>query len=395
MQKSQREHELCRGTARSTDCGRKYWVAWELGELGAAAPPEPVLSPPDFCDEARALPLAPGRAPVRGLGDLIANGIKAATFGLVKPCGGCQKRAAFLNRVFPFAYKPGDPPEFVTTARLMEDVRQLVSGLPPNTSEIIGIARSGVCVAGMVAMLMHRPLLIFRQSTGDLVPAGNGWRLTGNTSCDGPAVVIDDTVMTGNSFKHSLPIIRKDRPTALAAAVYVNPAARVKPDIWARDLPWPHLLEWNLFNSIMTPSIAVDFDGILCRDCPPESDDDGQRYLEFLQHAPPQYYVRRVHIPLIVTARLEKYRPQTMDWLARNGMAVDRLVMGPWQDNHERQRADVAAFKAEHFDRFRKQSHKIQPPMFIESDARLAQRIAELTPGGVVVCPAAGRCFKS
>lgn len=36
-----------------------------------------------------------------GLGDLVADGIKAATFGLVKPCGGCQKRQEALNKLLP------------------------------------------------------------------------------------------------------------------------------------------------------------------------------------------------------------------------------------------------------------------------------------------------------
>src|SRR5690606_15176720 len=118
--------------------------------------------------------------------------------------------------------------------------------------------------------------------------------------------------------------------SAIAAAVYVNPFARVKPDVWVRDLPWPHLLEWNLFNSVLSPSMAVDFDGILCHDCPPQDDDDGPRYARFLREVQPLYVMRKTVVQLIVTARLEKYRPQTLDWLARHGIAVKTLVMGPW-----------------------------------------------------------------
>jgi hypothetical protein len=39
----------------------------------------------------------------RGLGDSVANAIKRATFGLVKPCGGCAKRQAALNKAFPYS----------------------------------------------------------------------------------------------------------------------------------------------------------------------------------------------------------------------------------------------------------------------------------------------------
>lgn len=36
--------------------------------------------------------------PSRGLGDTFAKGIRMVTLGLVKPCGGCKKRQAALNR---------------------------------------------------------------------------------------------------------------------------------------------------------------------------------------------------------------------------------------------------------------------------------------------------------
>jgi hypothetical protein len=37
----------------------------------------------------------------RGLGDVVARGIRTATFGLLKPCGGCKQRQATLNHLFP------------------------------------------------------------------------------------------------------------------------------------------------------------------------------------------------------------------------------------------------------------------------------------------------------
>jgi hypothetical protein len=36
-----------------------------------------------------------------GLGDIAAASIKFATFGLVKPCGGCKERQAALNSILP------------------------------------------------------------------------------------------------------------------------------------------------------------------------------------------------------------------------------------------------------------------------------------------------------
>src|SRR5688572_11825772 len=49
--------------------------------------------------------VAPAIAPVksRGVGDTVAKTIQKATFGLVKPCGGCKQRQAKLNAWFPYA----------------------------------------------------------------------------------------------------------------------------------------------------------------------------------------------------------------------------------------------------------------------------------------------------
>lgn len=345
--------------------------------------------------------------PSRGLGDTVA---KFTTKIGIRPCGGCKQRQGVLNRLVPFQRKAPAParnsrspwivapgtPRFITTAQLMDDAKTLASKLPADTVEIIGIARSGLCVATMVAMLLHRPLNIFRQSKNDLIEGGNGWRLSGGVGAGvgkGTTVVIDDTCMTGNSFKHVMPLVRQQRPNAVSAAVYVNPSARQKPDLWAVDLPWPHLLEWNLFNSVLSPAMAVDFDGILCHDCAPQDDDDGPRYANFLETVRPLYLSRKVAVPLIVTARLEKYRPQTMAWLARHGVTVRNLVMGPWANNAERARGDVAGYKATHFAEFLKKHRGIKPALFVESDRRQAERIAQISKG-LVVCPAAGRCFK-
>lgn len=216
--------------------------------------------------------------------------------------------------------------------------------------------------------------------------------LTGNVDDSGPVVVVDDTVLTGNSLKQVMPIVQKSYPDVVTAAVYANPNAKKRPDIYARELPWPHVLEWNLFNSILTPNLCVDMDGILCRDCLPGEDDDGEKYAGFLRDASLLYPIRRTPIPMIVTARLGKYRRETEAWLAKHGIQCDELVMGPWSSLSERHRADLAGYKAEHFTRFLKRKRRLRPAMFVESDPRLAPRIAELS-GGIVVCPAAGRCY--
>jgi len=318
----------------------------------------------------------------------------------VMQCSHCESRQTPSVLPPPFPQQPGPTPwrrapgtpEFVSLKRFSQDIRRLASLIPPETSCIVGVARSGVAPAATIAMLLHLPLWICRQSRRDLVEAGSGWRLTGNTGGRGPAVVVDDTVMTGNSFKQVMPIVWQQFPRAISAAVYVNPGTRLRPDLFARELPHPHILEWNLFNSVFSPHLAVDFDGILCEDCPREDDDDGPRYAAFLEKVRPLYPVRKVRIPLIVTARLERWRGLTTQWLARHGIAFEKMIMGPWPNNAARARTDIGAWKGRHFQTFAQSRRHRHGPFFAESDPQQAKRIAEVS-HHIVICPAAERCY--
>lgn len=280
---------------------------------------------------------------------------------------------------------------FLTVNDLANDAFKLSSMIPPDVKAIVGVARSGMTPANIVATMLHLPLLAVRQTLNDVIPVGNGWRMGGSdhvsVSKSVKVAVIDDTSMTGNSFRAIKPLLERTFDDYVTCSVYVNPLATLKPDIYCHELPWPHLLEWNLFNSVLSPNCATDFDGVLCHDCAGWQDDDGDHYLEFIKNAIPKYLSRKVPIPLIVTARIEKYRQQTEDWLERHGVKFNRLVMHPAKNVHERRKDDIAAFKAHHFEEWAKRHHpRPRPSMFIESEPHQSKRINEIT-NRLVLCP--------
>lgn len=283
----------------------------------------------------------------------------------------------------------GGPIRFITSSQFQEDIKTLIGKIPSDISAIAGIARSGLSAATMISMYLHVPMITIRQTMNDIVPTGNGWRLGGSKHVDpqGKILVVDDTVMTGNSLRAIRPLVEQELGNAVYASVYVNPLATAKPDIWAVDLGWPHLLEWNIFNSILSPSLACDFDGILCRDCPAGSDDDGEKYLNFIKNAMPLYTPRRVPIPLIVTARIEKYREATEEWLRQHRINFHQLVMHPAKTLAERQKDDIPAFKSRHFKAWA-DKHRAAPgpTMFLESEDWQAKRIAGITKL-MTICP--------
>ena len=288
----------------------------------------------------------------------------------------------------PFAYD--GTARFVSLRQLHQDTLSLIGLIPPDITAVVGVARSGMAVATLVSMMLHKPLFTIRQTLGDVISCGNGWRLAAHhvEPVKGKVVIVDDTVMTGNSLRAIEHVVRQTFPNSMTASVYVNPSAHKKPDAWVHDLAWPHLLEWNLFNSILSPNMACDFDGILCQDCQPGQDDDGERYLDFIENARPLYTPRRVPIPCVITARIEKYRQPTLAWLKRHGITVHNLIMHPAKTLAERNADDVSAWKAKHYARWNN-SHRPRPAPngFIESDDRQARRIAKLT-GLLTICPA-------
>jgi len=287
---------------------------------------------------------------------------------------------------------------FIKTEELIRNASALVQLLPPDVSIVVGVARSGVLPASLVAMLLHRPLYILDPKRRQIYNPGAGWRLETSTNPlpkKGSLVVIDDTTMTGNSVRaarEALTPYRKSGYTVIHASIYCNPAAGSKPDLFVTELPWPHLLEWNLFNSVLLPSIVTDMDGVLCQDCPPDKDDDGPAYMEWLKTVKPKYLVRRGRVPIIVTARLEKYRKETDEWLRRWGVSYGMLVMYDAPNKAQRSFDRVVQIKAETYRQFLHRPVNPPPHIFIESDDYQAQRIADLS-GGLVVCPTTGKCY--
>lgn len=281
-----------------------------------------------------------------------------------------------------------EPTRFLTLDDLRADTLRLLGRLPPTISRVVGIARSGIIPASTLACLLHVPL--WSTSPAGLVNLGTTYRLRPREANREHVLLVDDTAHTGNAMRRYGPIVRRHWPQAslTKGVIYTTPAARSSVDVFAVHLPPPHYLQWHLFNSPYACA-AMDFDGILSEDIAPGDDDDGPRYREALRTARPKYLVRYCAIPLVVTARLDraKYRQLTLDWLARHGIRVDRLVMGPWKSLAERNRpGEVARFKARVYRESRLR-------LFIESCPDQARQIAR-DAHKPVLCPAAKLVFR-
>jgi hypothetical protein len=199
-------------------------------------------------------------------------------------------------------------------------------------------------------------------------------------------VVVEDSINSGWSINQAVgsgsiqQILGK-------AAVYCTPTGIPHCDVFGVELPLPHYFTWHMFGSnlLCKYPTGFDMDGLFCLDARPEQDDDGEKYQDFLNNVRPLYLYKGGACGAIITARIEKYRPQTEAWLRRYGVQYRTLVMGPWESKRERSQHSIAEWKGD-----RCRDLKLQ--LYVESDGRQAPRIA--TQAGIpVMCPAAKKVF--
>lgn len=290
------------------------------------------------------------------------------TAGLPFCLGGCND----------FSPKPAHRFEWISTRRLAADtVDLLIAKLPHDISGIVGIPRSGMIPAAILATMLQLPLYTLRDGDIELVGHGSRGRNLGFAGADnGPLLVVDDTVYGGDAMRSARAAL-KSRNVKFAA-VYVRPEMSKVVDFYGRTLPNPHLLEWNLFNngpfvgrasdSALRGGVALDFDGIICHDFTGD----------------PYRLPRSLPVKLIITNRLEKDRAATEAWLHKWGVRCDKMIMQPVDDPSRR--LPTSEHKAKHFKESR-------CSLFIESDPVEAELIFKHS-GKPVVCPAIETVFQ-
>lgn len=253
---------------------------------------------------------------------------------------------------------------FKTVAELSADIAHAAPALVGEVDVVVGVPRSGVLAASLLALHAQTPL-----STVDEVVAG-----VGPAVGVGSVLLIDDTVCGGGTMRRAVAAVREARSDLeiVRAAVYRAPGTgRGAVDRYVATLATPRAFEWNIWRSVYLPNCAMDLDGVICQD-PDVVDDDGPRYQEHVERAVPRWIPRRP-VLAIVTCRLERWRRQTEAWLARHGVAYRSLRMMDYPTAQARRdHGRHAAWKAEVY-------RDCGAWLFVESARRQATAIARAT----------------
>ncbi|MFT5760003.1 MAG: putative HAD superfamily protein [Alteromonadaceae bacterium] len=153
------------------------------------------------------------------------------------------------------------------------------------------------------------------------------------------------------------------------ATVYCCTKKHDDVDIVFTQVEPPRVFEWNIYHHPVVANSCFDIDGVLCYDPSDEQNDDGDKYIDFLENAKPRF-IPTVNINILITNRLEKYRKETEVWLVKHGVKFDSLVMLDLPSKEDRL-AQVDYYS--HKSNFYKNSNTT---LFFESDINQAIEIA-------------------
>ncbi len=193
-------------------------------------------------------------------------------------------------------------------ADLNRDIQDWISSLPSDIGIVVGVPRSGLLVANILALHLNLPL-------ADVDSFASGISFRGGERCPDwdqskKVLIVDDSVFTGRQLhevKSKLYQASADWDV-LFGAMYVTSQAKNLLDLYFHIVDFPRIFEWNLLHSTLLSNCCLEIDGVICRACTWVSEPS------VLRNA------RAIHIPSkpigwLITSRPEKYRKVTEEWL--------------------------------------------------------------------------------
>lgn len=269
---------------------------------------------------------------------------------------------------------------FKSFGDLARDISKNLARIPLDVDLIVGIPRSGMMAASMLALMLNKKFCDVAAFLDNRSLQHGRTRLPSNGDLAYPlqartVLILDDSVDSGDSMRRVLAemeVLREGR-SFITAAVYASRLGRSAVDIYFEQVDMPRVFAWNLFHRNELEHCCVDIDGVLCNDPTHDDNDDGPRYLRFLESATP--LARPTYrIGHLVTSRLERYREPTVQWLNAHGIQFSQLHMLDLPSAAERRRLGChAQFKARIYRSIDTAT------LFIESDPSQAGEIARLS----------------
>ena len=277
---------------------------------------------------------------------------------------------------------------------LSDCIRRNVWKVPGDVDLIVGIPRSGMIPALMIAELLNKRCAdLDTFIDGKIMASGGRSRLMRSGDIK-KVLILDDTVFFGRALckaKAKLEPISGNYELIYATIYAEGKHAKEMVDIYFEEIYRPGetvwLYEWNILHHYekKTKFAMWDIDGLLCKD--PPDDREIESYEKYLPNAIPMI-IPTTHVGALVTYRLEKYRDVTEKWLEKHGVDYGELKMFDAPDCDTRnQTLSPSKYKAMLY------AEATWATLFIESEVRQAERIHKYS-GKPVFCYANGVMYK-
>jgi len=234
---------------------------------------------------------------------------------------------------------------------------------------VIGIPRSGLMVASLVALKLGKPL-----STPDTFIEGKVWRSKKIDGKEKPVnvLLIEDVVHQGRALAESLEALKQYQASLkiTKAALLVYSQTKHLVDIYEEVIGTHTMLEWAFLHHRLSLNTAFDLEGVLCEKVPEGCDDHEEKYARWIKDAK-AYLIPVYEVDCIVSSRLEKYRPETEAWLKKNGVKYKELILWDVPSNKDRKNL-FSKYKIDILTR-------LQPKLYIESSNEVSKDIWQAT----------------
>ena len=266
---------------------------------------------------------------------------------------------------------------YVSYAQMTQDVTKWAESIP-KPYLVVGVPRSGMLPATILALYWNCRLASLDEFVDGKI-MGQGYR--GEDLVIQNVLVVEDSYLTGSSMNKARELINKMQPTSVKIKYGAIYSAVEKPvlDYYYKLIPGGRFFQWNWrYHKNLINLSCFDIDGVLCVKPTAEQNDDGERYRHFILNTKP-LHIPPYKIGMIITSRLEKFRPETEAWLKKHNVQYNELRMLKYPTGAFRRRmGHHGVHKANHYS-------QTNCKLFVEDEKWQAQEIAYRT-GRSVLC---------
>lgn len=221
---------------------------------------------------------------------------------------------------------------FITYADLAQIVSNNLYKIPKDVDLIVGVPKSGMLVASMIALHLNLPLTDVDSLLEDKI-FQSGYTKRKNNWITHPKeakkiLIVEDSSISGKSFNELKEKMEqyKYKNKLVYLIALVTEERKNLADIYLKICNAPRMFEWNYMHHAFLEKACVEIDGVLCQNPNEEEISNEENYIKFINNVKPRVIPTR-KIGYLTTNRPEKYRKQTEKWLKKNNIQYDNLIM--------------------------------------------------------------------